>query len=132
PETLEWPFAIPLEKDGQKLTIGGKIDRVDVISDGKIEIIDYKTGSNVPNQREVDKDMQLTFYALAATKVKEEPFGKNPDDIILSLYYFDTQKKLSTTRTREQLDKAVEEIFEWKKKIEESDFNCSGHYFCRS
>ncbi len=132
PEILEWPFTIPLEKNGQKLMIGGKIDRVDVLGDGRIEIIDYKTGPNVPTQRDVDKDMQLTFYALAATRVGEEPFGKNPDDIVLSLYYFDTQQKLSTTRTREQLDKAVEEIFEWKKKIEESNFRCSGHFFCQS
>ncbi|MFV1917522.1 MAG: ATP-dependent helicase [Patescibacteria group bacterium] len=132
PVAMEQPFVVPLvPKKGQKrLKIGGKIDRVDRLSAGRIEIIDYKTGANVPTQKLVDNDLQLTFYGLAANKISEPPFFKKPEDIFLSLYYFDNQKKISTKRTGTQLSEAMEEIFEWRDKIEKSKFSCSKHKFC--
>jgi RecB family exonuclease len=125
---------VPLifKKGEKRLKIGGKIDRVDRVKDGRIEIIDYKTGANIPSQKQVDHDLQLTFYALAATKIKEEPFDKKPSDILLSLYYFDGQKKVTTQRSAKQLKEAEEKVYKWRKKIEESNFSCSGHYFCKS
>lgn len=134
PVALEQPFVVPLRlpKGTRPLKIGGKIDRVDKLSGGKIEIIDYKTGANIPTQRQIDHDLQLTFYALAAANINEEPFGKSVDKIKLTLYYFDNQEKISTTRTKEQLEEARKEIFAWRDKIEKSDFKCSGHIFCRT
>jgi DNA helicase-2/ATP-dependent DNA helicase PcrA len=129
PLALEQPFVVPLVGK-RRLKIGGKIDRVDRLPGSKIEIIDYKTGANVPTQRQVDHDLQLTFYALAASSIKEEPFNKKPKDIKLTLYYFDNQKKISTTRTSKQLKEAEKEIFKWRKEMENSDFHCSGHRFC--
>ncbi len=128
PIALEQPFVIPLGKD---LKIGGKVDRVDTFSDGSIEIIDYKTGATIPSQREVDKNLQLSFYALAATKIQEPPFGKTPDKIKLSLYYLDSQEKISTVRTAKQLEDAVKEIYKVRDEIEKSDFKCSSHMFCQ-
>jgi DNA helicase-2/ATP-dependent DNA helicase PcrA len=125
---LEQPFTVPLGKD---LKIGGRLDRVDDIGGGEIEIIDYKTGATIPSQREVDKNLQLSFYALAATKIPSPPFGKAPDKIKLSLYYLDQQQKLSTTRTAKQLEEAAKKIFEVRDEIEKSDFECSGHMFCK-
>jgi DNA helicase-2/ATP-dependent DNA helicase PcrA len=127
--SLEQPFMIPLGKD---LKIGGRVDRVDDLGNGEIEIIDYKTGATIPSQREVDKNLQLSFYALAATKIPAEPFGKTPDKIKLSLYYLDEQEKISTTRTAKQLEDAVAEIYKVRDEIEKSDFKCSGHMFCQT
>lgn len=127
--SLEQPFTIPLEKD---LKIGGRVDRVDDLGNGIIEIIDYKTGANIPSQREVDKNLQLSFYALAATKIPMEPFNKKPEQIKLSLYYLDTQEKISTVRTAKQLEEAVKEIYKVKEEIGKSDFKCSGHMFCQT
>jgi RecB family exonuclease len=138
PIVLEQPFVIPLgslkhtRKVERPLKIGGKIDRIDKLAGGKIEIIDYKTGATVLTQKQADKDLQLTFYALAASSIKESPFGKKPNKILLSLYYFNGQQKITTTRTKVQLEQAKKEIFEWRKKIEESDFGCSNHFFCQS
>ena len=122
---------LPTKKKERGLKVGGKIDRIDE-TDGGIEIIDYKTGANVPTQKEVDHDLQLTIYALAATQLIEKPFGKKPEEIKLTLYYFDGQKKLTTKRTQEQLKEAIGEIYEIRREIEESDFKCSGGYFCRN
>lgn len=128
PVLLEEKFTIPL---GNGLKIGGTIDRVDEIGDGVIEILDYKTGATIPSQREVDNNMQLSFYALAATKIPTAPFGKLPEKVKLSLYYLDSQEKISTTRTAKQLEEAVKDIFKVREEIEKSDFKCSGHMFCQ-
>ena len=122
---------LPERKSERRLKVGGKIDRIDGTKEG-VEIIDYKTGANVPTQREVDHDLQLTIYALAATQLVGEPFGRKPEEIKLTLYYFDGQKKLTTKRTQKQLDEAVNEIYEIRREIEESDFKCSGSYYCRN
>ncbi len=146
PAVMEQPFVVPLRQglrlssaerpqgkpSVRPLKIGGKIDRVDKLRGGRIEIIDYKTGVNVPTQKQIDHDLQLTFYALAATKILEPPFNKKPGDIFLSLYYFDNQKKITTKRTPQQLREAIKEIFKWREEIEKSGFACSKHKFCEN
>ncbi len=127
--SLEMPFTVPL---GNNLKIGGKIDRVDILPGGGIEIIDYKTGATIPSQKDVDNNLQLSFYALAATKIPTEPLGKLPEKVKLSLYFLDSQEKITTTRTKEQLDRAIEEIFKSRNEIEKSEFKCSNHMFCQS
>jgi RecB family exonuclease len=139
PETIplvtEYPFTINLSRTGKgdrPLKIGGKIDRVDSLPDGSIEIIDYKTGATMPTQNDVDKNLQLSFYALAATRIPFEPYGKKPDKVKLSLYFLDQQEKFSTMRTQRQLDEAVDKIFNVREAIEKSEFKCSNHMFCQN
>jgi DNA helicase-2/ATP-dependent DNA helicase PcrA len=128
PVALEQPFTIPVAKD---LKIGGRIDRVDDLGGGMIEIIDYKTGARLPTQKDVDKNLQLSFYALAATKIPTTPFGKLPDKVKLSLYYLDQHEVFSTTRTAKELSEAMEEISSVRNEIEKSDFRCSGGILCQ-
>lgn len=130
PDTLavELPFSFWLER----LKVGGKIDRIDRLSDGTIEIIDYKTGKNVPTEKKVKEDLQLTFYALAATEVKDGILGKSPEEIKLTLYYLEEDKKLSTTRTKEDLAAAKDLILKMRDEIQQSDFHCSQSIMCKS
>ncbi|EKE06349.1 MAG: hypothetical protein ACD_19C00016G0022 [uncultured bacterium] len=121
---LEEKFNLKINSD---IKIGGTIDRVDDLGKGRYEIIDYKTGANIPTQKDVDKDMQLSFYALAVSLL----YKVKPEDIKLSLYYFEKQQKLTTSRTKEQLEKLKKEIIEIKKEIEKSDFKCNNNYFCQ-
>lgn len=123
---LEQPFTVTLGA----LKVGGKIDRVDVLPDGKIEIIDYKTG-RMPSKREIDVNLQLSIYALAGSSIPVSPFARKPEDITLSLYFFDTQTKVSTTRTTDQLEKERLLILDIARAIETSDFRCSGNQLCR-
>jgi len=134
PRTMEQVFTVPLISKDRKILIriGGKIDRMDVFPDGSVEIVDYKTGATIPTQKEVDNNLQLSFYALAATGIPDKPFGRRAEKVRLSLYFLDEQEKLTTTRTAEQLEKARQEIFKTKEEIEKSDFKCSGHIFCQS
>ncbi len=123
---LEQPFMVPLSYQNKFLRIGGKIDRVDELPDGTIEIIDYKTGAHPMTQKEADKNLQLSIYALAANALN---IGQ---EIKLSLYYFEDQTKVTTTRTSDQLEAAVAEIFGVAKQIETSDFKCSGGFYCQN
>ena len=128
PLALEYPFNFYLDK----VKIAGRIDRIDNVDKNKIEIIDYKTGDNVLTQKKLEEDLQLTFYALAASEVKDKTLGKEPEDILLSLYYLEKDLKLTTTRSKEQLKEAKELILEKVKEIEKSDFKCSGSLFCKN
>ena len=132
PVSLEQRFTLPLpsKEEEKPLKIGGVMDRVDVFPDGSLEIVDYKTGATIPSQSEVDKNLQLTFYALASTSIREEPFNKLPEEISLSLYFLDTQDKLTSKRTKKQLEEAIEEIYKARREIEESEFKCSGNMLC--
>lgn len=124
--TLEQPFTVPLNNT---LRIGGKIDRIDELSDGTIEIIDYKTG-RLPTKREVDNNLQLSMYAIAASEIPGSIFCRNAKDILLTLYFFDTQEKISTTRTVDQLKEEKTKILEMAREIESSDFQCSRNKLC--
>ncbi len=129
PLLLEQQFTIPIRAAGRTLKIGGKIDRVDEFAGGRIEIIDYKTG-RMPSRREMDTSLQLSIYAMAAIDIPTPPFQKKPEEIVLSLYYFDVQQKISTTRSAEQLEAEKEKIVNVAAAIEASDFHCSGNQLC--
>jgi len=127
PAAMEQPFVIRLGG----LKVGGKIDRVDVRG-GAIHIIDYKTGTTALTQKQADSDLQLSIYGLTATSIPEPPFNRKPDKVKLSLMYFDSPQTVTTTRTAQQLEEAKREIEDYKKQIEESDFQCSKGFLCRT
>jgi DNA helicase II / ATP-dependent DNA helicase PcrA len=129
PETvgIEMPFNFWINK----IKAGGRIDRVDR-KGNKIEIIDYKTGKNQLDLKKAQEDLQLSFYALAATEVKDGILGKTPDEVVLTLYYLESQEKVSTTRTKEELEIARQKILDVVSEIETSDFKCSGGMYCKN
>lgn len=142
PSVLEQSFALPITlatdnlklntQYSQPLKVGGRIDRVDVLPDGTIEIIDYKTSAKIPTQKEADENLQLSIYALAAVNIPYPPFNKKPEQVKMSFYYLDTQEKIQTTRTADDLQKAVEKIFQVRDDILKSDFKCSGNILCQN
>ena len=104
---IEKDFTLELDPpdDGAPIKIRGVLDRIDRHPDGSIEVLDYKTGS-AKSQRRVDKDEQLTTYALALAKgaVIEESTGEPiPAASKLTLYFTESDQAISTTRTPEQL-----------------------------
>ncbi len=119
--TLEKSFRIPLFDN---VFLRGKIDRVDELPNGELEVIDYKTGS-LKKQDKVDKDKQLTIYAMAASNL----FGKIPE--LLTLYFIDDSKKISSSRTQKQIDKEKEKIIETVNNIREGNFTAKPGMMCQ-
>ncbi len=101
----------------------GSIDRVDEVEDG-VEIIDYKTGK-VKDKNAVDKDDQLTIYALAA----RDALDLKPST--LALYFLSGNKRIETTRTPEELSEKREELRDVVERIKASKFEPKVGYLCQ-
>ncbi len=106
---------------GTKFT--GKIDRIDELTGGGVEIVDYKTGSS-KDQKVVDNDDQVTIYAIAAKRA----LGLDPK--MLSLYFVEAGKKISTTRTEAQLKKTEEEVSEVVDEMKKGKFEATPGVHC--
>lgn len=113
PLHLERSFKLKIDD----VTINGKIDRIDEIKEGT-EIIDYKTGKT-KDQKTVDRDEQLSLYALASNEV----FGLNPKQV--SLYFIESGQKISTIKTPKQLENTKKKLTKDIQKIKSSDFKAT-------
>ncbi len=97
-KNLEKLFKIKVD---DKTYLTGKIDRVDEKTGGIIEIIDYKTGRR-PEDRILQKSLQLSIYALAATN--KGLYDKPLSHVELTFYYLQTMEKVTLKRTEKDLD----------------------------
>jgi superfamily I DNA/RNA helicase/RecB family exonuclease len=118
---------IPAGAEEPPVLLYGVIDRIDRHPDGSIEITDYKTGRS-KNQADVDKDDQLSAYALAmASGAVIDPQTKLclPPASKLTLYFTERDLALSTTRTPEQLAEFRQEVIEKARRIRAGDFTAT-------
>jgi len=116
---LEKWFNIKIGKD----KFIGKIDRIDKLPSGNVELVDYKTGS-AKEQTDIDKDEQLAFYTMGA----QEDLGLKVEK--LSYYYLEDGVKLSTTRTQEQLEKIREKTQEIVGEMKKGKFEAKAGMHC--
>jgi putative RecB family exonuclease len=87
------------ELDGVRIRFQGFIDRIAAARDGAIEIHDYKTGSRVPKQAQLDQDRQLALYQLGLSKryAADRPMR-------LVWYFVRSGRVATSTRTDAQLE----------------------------
>lgn len=130
PDTLPIGLEIPFQFSLGNLKVGGRIDRIDRVSETALEIIDYKTGSNIPTEKDIKNNFQLTLYGLAASEIRDPLYHRKPEELLLSLVYVEQNKKFTTVRTREDVEKAKQVLLEKQKEIESSDFLCNHSIFC--
>ena len=125
---LEEPFTLNVADD---LKVGGRIDRIDQLPDGKLEIIDYKTGRKpkIPELEKGLKGLQLSIYAMAA--IHEQVLSQPLENLILSFHYLEGNERVSIERTHEDLQQAKTKILEVREQIQKSNFACSNSYFCQ-
>jgi len=132
--SLETLFAIPFEernKTGEKEfhQITGRIDRIDKLSDGSFEVVDYKTAKRMPSQEQVDDNLQLSIYHLGVVN-RWPSFQKQNKPIKLSLYYLRHGEKLSTSRNSRQTNESKEKILSLINQIKESSFEPIANPLC--
>ncbi|MGD8487220.1 MAG: PD-(D/E)XK nuclease family protein, partial [Chloroflexota bacterium] len=116
-ELEELPFELTIEvPDDEPAVFTGKIDRIDRLPEGGIEVIDYKTGK-VESQKGVQESLQLSIYALAC----RDALGLGTPERV-TLYFTEAATRMSTTRTDEQLDAARDELAAWVQRVRGGDF----------
>jgi len=121
PLALESRFSIEIgTEETAKHVIAGVIDRIDRTKDG-YEIIDYKTTKKMPSQDAIDTDLQLSIY-LRAFLARYPKEWERLDQITVSLYFLKHGVKLSSTRTKEQLEALDETFLEVIRAIENQEF----------
>ena len=92
-DTYEVPFSVEYHFNllVGSVPVTGKIDRVDKLPDGRLAILDYKTGKSIPSAR-IAEDAQLTMYQLACEQTLGAKVGR------LTLYHLPTLKEHVTER----------------------------------
>lgn len=117
----EKAFELPLERD---VIVTGRMDQVNRISRGEVEIIDYKTGT--PKKPKDAKDsLQLSLYALAAKEVLELSPAR------LVFYNLTTNEAVATTRDSKDLSKAREKVAEVADLIRAGEYSPRPGFSCR-
>lgn len=96
PFSVEYNFNF--EYEGIPLT--GKVDRIDKLPDGRLSILDYKTGKKLAAGR-LDIDAQLTMYQFAC----ESQLGAEVGELIF--YHLPTLKEHRTVRRDKPLVKEL-------------------------
>jgi len=112
PLYLEQEFKFPFE--GKLIT--GRFDRIDAgKTPGSCEVLDYKTGKT-KKQDGVDKDEQMTLYAMAV----EAGLGLKAEK--LTMVYLQDGTKVTTVRNEKQIEKYQAEMRKTIEAIEAKKF----------
>ncbi len=121
PVAVERMFYIDIE--GVKLR--GYIDRVDKLDSGGLSIIDYKTNQELFTQDDLENNLQLTLYQLAAEQTWHLPVDR------LTLYHLRSNTPCSCQpRDKKQLNEARRLVLEVAENIAEKKFPAIENQYC--
>ncbi len=128
-QVLETERRFKIEIGGAR--VGGRLDRLDCLGDGKVAVVDYKTGKE-KTQEDADESVQLSIYALAAKEM-----GYTPSSLVFINLRNGTA--IESRRTPEQLREAESCVSSIAARIAAGEFEpktgagcawCSYHSIC--
>ena len=105
-------------------TVAGRIDRIDDLGDGRVAIVDYKTGKPRA-QEDADSSLQLSIYAMAA----REKWGYRADRLIF--YNLEENRAVTTVRGNLELEAAKAKVQDVASRIGAGQFDPKTGYHCR-
>lgn len=101
---VEMPFSI--EYRGFQLT--GKIDRVDINSNGDYKVVDYKTANVVYEDKKLKTPLQMYIYALAI----KEKYGKFPIEFEYDFVVLNQISKAMSKGWEKRGDRALNKLID--------------------
>jgi len=105
-------------------TVAGRIDRIDDLGDGRVAIVDYKTGKPRA-QEDADGSLQLSIYAIAA----REKWGYQADRLVF--YNLEENSAVTTVRGKLELEAAKAKVQDVASRIDAGQFDPKTGYHCR-
>ena len=107
------------------LILEGRIDQINSLGGNRVELVDYKTGSD-KSQKDADQSLQLSLYALAARReLKFDPQR-------LTFYNLSSNEPVSAARTEKSLEKALDTLYEVAEKIRREEFEPRPGFSCKN
>ena len=107
------------------IELTGRMDQINRVGDGKVEVVDYKTG-RPKTEVKAEKDLQLSVYALAAREVLDvEP-------VRLIYYNLQTNQCVSAGREEKALNQVRSEIQEVAADIRAREFPAQPSFVCKT
>jgi DNA helicase-2/ATP-dependent DNA helicase PcrA len=116
----EKPFELPLDHE---VVVTGRIDQINRLPGGEVEIVDYKTGRPRDAQK-ADADLQLSVYALAAQEVLDLTPGR------LVFYNLGTNEAVGSARDKKTLAAVKQKIAEVADQIRAGEFSPKPGFSC--
>jgi DNA helicase-2/ATP-dependent DNA helicase PcrA len=123
PEILEQEKSFELDLENNVI-VNGRIDQINSLGHGDVEIVDYKTGKP-RKDADAKKDLQLSIYAIAAKEI----FEMNP--LRLVFHYLQNNQRQETTRDTKQLEEAQKSVQETAADIRAGEFEATPGFQCR-
>lgn len=120
PIAAEAHFALDLGD----VILEGRIDQINPLPDQSVELVDYKTG-RPPSQKDADKSLQLSIYALAARSQMQ----LNPTR--LTFYSLMNNEPVRTVRTTKDLESIQAEIRDVAAQIRGQHFPPKPGFACK-
>jgi DNA helicase-2/ATP-dependent DNA helicase PcrA len=117
----EKTFELPLDHD---VVVTGRIDQINRIGKGSVEIIDYKTGKP-KDAKQAAQDLQLGVYALAAREILD----LNPKRLVF--YNLRTNQAVPAERDEKSLKETKKKIAEVADLIRAGEFSAKPGFACR-
>ena len=103
--------------------VAGRIDRIDRMPDGRVNIIDYKTGK-ARSQEDADESLQLSIYAIAAG----EKWGYRVADLIF--HNLEGNVQVTSKRADFQLEQARQRVSSAARNIADGNFQPEIGFHC--
>jgi ATP-dependent DNA helicase UvrD/PcrA len=107
------------------IQVTGRMDQINRVAPGEIEIIDYKTGKP-KSETQAQKDLQLSVYALAAREVLDVK------PVRLIYYNLQDNQCVSATREESQLRELRDTIQEVAADVRAREFPARPGYICKT
>jgi len=121
PEVLHTEEGFEIKLGETRLT--GRIDRMDRAADGRVMVVDYKTGK-ARDQEDADDSLQLSIYAMAA----REKWGYEVGSLVF--YNLEENVPVATVRSEAELRAARDRVAAAAERIAAGDFKAKVDFHC--
>ena len=116
---MDMRVSVGTTESGAPLRIKGRMDRLERNNDGELVVVDVKTGSSMPAQKNMGEHAQLSAYQLALSRgvvdgdsVRDPYPGEAPEPVGGGVLVYPSATDVGKYTTREQAAKTPEELEE--------------------